>query len=274
MPYNLWTDGLQDVDRLVRLFNQQQRSHEPMSGYVDGVNQYFYTQYTPILSSGSVYLYTSGSVPLAAAEYALDYSSGLVAFNTAPTTQPTISYQTARYSDVTMRSLLIAGFDEMELQWYRGLCLSETIGTLTLINETSGSAFITDSSGSAPYSVNGIPFENSRAQIGFYAKCVQLAYIKSLIPESALFGYLWAESGGLRVDKSMTTKNLKLALDALEADIAAAKQSVQFEWIGNALFGGAIATPYTADFVAHRWWQKDSIAHDYRNTQPYIGDRW
>ena len=31
---------------------------------------------------------------------------------------------------------------------------------------------------------------------------------------------------------------------------------------------------YTADFVAHRWWQKDSLAKDYRNTQPYIGDRW
>ncbi len=274
MPYNLWTDGLQDVDRLVRLFSKQQRSHEPMSGLADGVNQYFYTQYTPILSSGSVYLYTSGSNPLTSTDYALDYDSGLAILNTAPSVQPSASYQTARYSDTTIRSLLIAGFDEMELRWYRGLCLSETIGSLTLITETSGSAFITDSSGSAPFSVNGIPFENSRAQIGFYAKCVQLAYIKSLMPESALFGYIWAESGGLRVDKSMTTKNLKLALDALEADLEAAKQNVQFEWIGSALFGGAVATPYTADFVAHRWWQKDSIAKDIRNLQPYVGDRW
>lgn len=274
MAYNLWTDGLQDVDRLVRLFNKQQRSHEPMSGLVDGVNQFFYTQYTPILSSGSVGLYTSGSNPLTSADYSLDNESGLATLVAAPSVQPTISYQTARYSDLTIRSLLIAGFDEMELKWYRGLCLSETIGSLTLVNEASTTAYITDSSGSAPASINGILFENSRAQIGFYAKCVQLAYIKSLLPESALFGYLWAESGGLRVDKSMTTRNLKIAIDALEADIAAAKQSVQFEWLGNALFGGAVATPYTADFVAHRWWQKDSIAHDYRSNQPYVGDRW
>lgn len=274
MPYNLWTDGLTDVDRLVRLFNKQQRSHEPMSGLADGVNQFFYTQYTPILSSGSVYLYTSGSDPLISSDYTLDNDSGLAIFDTAPSAQPSISYQTARYSDTTMRSLLIAGFDEMELRWYRGLCLSETIGTLTLITETSGSAYITDSSGSAPYSVNGVYFENSRAQIGFYAKCVQLAYIKSLLPESALFGYLWAESGGLRVDKSMTTKNLKMALDALENDIEKAKQGVQFEWLGSALFGGAITTPYTADFVAHRWWQKDSLARDIRSRQSYIGDRW
>jgi hypothetical protein len=274
MPYNLWTDGLADVDRLVRLFNKQQRSREPMSGLADGVNTYFYAQYTPILSSGSVYLYTSGSDPLVSTDYVLDSNSGLVIFDTAPSVQPSITYQTARYSDMTMRSLLIAGFDEMELRWYRGLCLSETIGSLTLITETSGSAYITDSSGSAPSAINGVAFENSRAQIGFYAKCVQLAYLKSLLPESALFGYLWAESGGLRVDKSMTTRNLKMALDALDDDLDQAKSSVQFEWLGDALYGGAIATPYTADFVAHRWWQKDSIAKNIRVTQPYIGDRW
>ena len=274
MPYNLWTDGLTDVDRLVRLFQKQQRSHEPLSGLADGVNQYFYAQYTPILSSGSVYVYTSGSSPLTSTDYTLDYDSGLFTFNTAPSVQPSASYLTARYSDTAMRSLLVAGFDEMELKWYRGLCLSETTGSLTLITESSAAAYITDSSGSAPTAVNGVPFEESRAQIGFFAKCVQLAYIKSLLPESALFGYLWAESGGLRVDKSMTTKNLKMALDALEADLDKNKQGAQFEWLGDALFGGAIGTPYTRDFVSHRWWQKESIAEDVRSLQPYTGDRW
>lgn len=274
MAYNLWTDGLIDVDRLVRLFNKQQRAHEPMSGLVDGSNVYFYAQYTPILSSGSVGVYTSGSDPLASTAYILDYDAGLVVFNSAPAVQPTISYQTARYSDMIIRSLLIAGFDEMELRWSRGLCISETLGYLTLITEYSSAAYITDSSGSAPYSVNGVPFENSRVQIGFYSKCVQLAYIKSLLPESALFGYLWAESGGLRVDKSMTSKNLKLAIDALEKDLEKAKDNVQVEWSGSSVWGGAVLTPYTADFVSHRWWQKDSIAKNIRDTVPYRGDRW
>jgi hypothetical protein len=274
MAYNLWTSGVQDVDRLVRLFNKQQRAHEPMSGLVDGSNQYFYLQYTPVLQSSTVSVFTSGSVPLSSTAYTLDYDAGLVTFNAAPAVQPSATYGTARYSDLVIRSLLIAGFDEMELRWYRGLCLSEQIGSLVLVSESSGSAYITDSSGSVPYSVNGVPFENSRAQIGFYAKCVQLAYLQSLLPESALFGYLWAESGGLRVDKSRVPVNLRAAIDSLKDDLDKAKQSVQFEWIGDALFGGAIPTPYTTEFVAHRWWQKQSIAQDTRDTQPYVGDRW
>jgi hypothetical protein len=273
VSYNLWTNGIIDADRYVRLFNKQQRAHEPMSGLVDGVNQYFYAQYTPMLTSGSVGIFTSGSVPLASTAYTLDYDAGLVIFNAAPVVQPSITYTTARYSDWVMKSLLIAGFDEMELLWHRGFCLSETLGSLTLVTEDSAAAYITDSSGSAVTGTNGV-FEASRSQVGFYAKCVQLAYLKSLIPESALNGYLWAESGGLRVDKSSVPKNLTNALAALQADLEKTKQGAQLDWLGSGVWGGAILPPYTADFVAHRWWQKASIQSDTRDTQPYVGNRW
>jgi hypothetical protein len=273
MAYNLWTNGFLDVDRLVRLFNKQQRAHEPMSGLVDGVNQYFYAQYTPILTSGSVGIFTSGSVPLASTEYILDYGAGLAILTTAPVVQPSITYQTARYSDYVMKSLLIAGFDEMELTLHRGFCLSETLGTLTLVTEDSPTAYITDGSGNPPAGAGG-DFDTSRSQIGFYAKCVQLAYLKSLIPESALNGYLWAESGGLRVDKASVPKNLIAALTTLEASLEQSKPSVQIDWFGAGVWGGAVLPPYTEDFVAHRWWQKDSIAKNTRETTAYVGSRW
>lgn len=273
--YDLWVNGLLDVDRSVRLFNKSQRSHDPLSGIVDGANQYFYSRTTPLLSSGAVSVYTSGSNPLSDTEWSVDYASGLFVFNTAPTVQPTATYQTARYSDMQIRSLLIAGFDEMENRWYRGLCLSETIGSLSLVVETSGSAIITDSSGNAPASINGLSFEFSRNQIGFYVKCVQLAYLKSLIPESALFGYIWSESGGLKVDKSLTAKNLKYGIDAIEADMPKTTQNAQIEWIGaDALYGGALPVAYTAEFVSHRWWQKQSIKENWRDNVQYQGSWW
>ena len=273
--YDLWVNGLLDADRFARLFNKSQRSHDPLSGIVDNVNQYFYARMTPILASGTVSVYTSGSNPLPSSDWSVDYNSGLFILNTAPSVQPTASFQTARYSDLQMRSILIAGFDEMENQWFRGLCLSETTGSLTLVTETSGSALITDSNGNAPASVNGVPFDLSRNQIGFYVKCVQLAYLKSLIPESALFGYIWSESGGLKVDKSLTAKNLKYGIDAIEADMPKAKQAAQLEWVGAAaLYGGSIPVPYTAEFVSHRWWQKRSMQENWRDNVQYQGTWW
>lgn len=275
MAYNLWTNGVTDVDRVARLFNKQTRAHEPLSGLVDGVNTYFYTQYHPLLTSGSMGLYTSGSAPLSSTDYVVDYDAGLVTFTAAPSVQPSATYQTAKFPEMTMRSILVAGFDEMENIWYRGLCLSETTGSgVTYITEDSSAAYITDSSGSAPFSVNGVLFENSRAQIGFFVKCVQLAFYRTLMGEHAQSSYIWKESGGLTVDKSMITKNLKMALDEVNSAIQKAKDAIQYEWYGNALWGGSIPTPYTRDFISHRWWQKKSLDENWRDNTTYQGDRW
>lgn len=275
MSYNLWVEGERDVDRFARLFNKQTRAHEPLSGLVDSVNQYFYTQFTPILTSGSVGLYTSGSIPVASSQYTLDYDAGLFYLNTAPSVQPSATYQTAKYPEMTIRSILVAGFDEMEGRWFRGMALSSAVGNVVLpITEDSTAAYITNSSGSNPALASGLHFGDSRAQVNFYTKCVQLAFYRALMGETALASYIWAESGGLKVDKSMNTKNLKLAYDTLDKDLVKAMLQAQFEWYGDVLFGAGIAPLYTSDFVAHRWWQKDSAVKDYRNTTPYRGERW
>lgn len=275
MSYNLWTDGLADVDRIARLFNKTVIGRDPLSGVVDGVNQYFYTQYTPILSSPAPNVYTSGSAPLATSEYTLDYDAGLVTFNVPPIVQPVASYTTAKYSDTTVRSILVAGFDEMEGLWFRGLALSESVGSEVIpITESSGSAYITLSTGSDPQ-VGSIYWGQSRNQINLYAKCVQLAFYSTLMGEHALSDFIWTEAQGLRVDKSMTVRNLKLAYDALyERLTKIILPKAQYEWYGDALFGGAVYSPHTKDFVAHHYWQKASIEQNWRGTTPYSGERW
>jgi len=180
MSYNLWTNGVTDADRFARLFNKSWRSRDPLSGIVDGVNQYFYANYPPILSSGSIGVYTSGSAPLATSEWTVDYESGLFTLNTAPSVQPSATYQFAKYPDLVIKSILVAGFDKMEMLWTRGLYLSETTGAgVVPITESSAYAYVTNSSGSEPMNNAGVSFSASRAQIGFYVSCAQLAFIKS-----------------------------------------------------------------------------------------------
>ena len=275
MPYNLWTDGLTDVDRIARLFNRTVIARDPLSGVVDTVNQYFYSQFSPLLSTATVNVYTSGSVALTpTTDYTVDYNSGLFTLTTAPSVQPVASYTTAKYSDLTVRSILVAGFDEMEGLWYRGLALSESIGNEVIpITESSGSAYITTSSGSDPQ-VGTLYFGQSRNQINFYAKCVQLAFYRTLMGDHALSDFIWTEAQGLRVDKSMTVKNLKLAYDAVRDTITQILPKAQYEWYGDAAWGGAVYSPHTRDFIAHHFWQSASIAENWRGTTQYVGDGW
>jgi len=274
MSYNLWTQGVTDVDRILHLFNKKTVGRDPLSGIVDDVNQYFYTNYQPILSSGSVGVYTSGSSPIASTEYTIDYSAGLVTFNTAPSVQPSMTYQTARLSDYDMKSILVTGFDEMETMWFRGFALSETVGNAVVpITEDSPTAYITQSTGSDPQ-IGTIYFADSRAQIGLYIKCVQLAYIRNLMTETGYSHYLYAEAQGAKVDKSKTTANLAMAYDRLLKSIQDTLKAAQYEWYGDSVFGGAILSPHTKDFTAHNFWQKRSISEDWRSNTSYVGDRW
>jgi len=277
MSFDLWTDGLRTVDRFARLFNKTVVARDPLSGVLDNANLYYYSQYTPILSTSAVNVYTSGSIALTpTTDYTVDYDAGLFSFVSAPSVQPVASYTTAKYPEQTMRSILVAGFDEMEGLWYRGLTLSESIGNVVVpIVETSGSAYITTSTGSDPViPLSGLLWSQSRSQINLYVKCVQLAFYRSLMGEHALSDFIWTEAQGLRVDKSMTVKNLKLAYDAVWDTLMKDLPKAQYDWYGNASFGGAIFSPHTGDFVQHHFWQKASLAEDWRGTITYTGDRW
>lgn len=273
MPFELWTDGLLVVDRFGRLFSKRSIARDPLSGVVDGVNTIFYANYYPILSSGSMAVYVGGNTATAASTYTVDYDAGCFTFSPAPVSQPQASYTFAKYTESIMRSVMVAGFDEMEGRWFRGLFLSSTLNSVTPITESSSTAYLVNSSGSDP-TIGAITWSQSRAQIDFYAKCTQLAFYRSLAGEHALSDFIWKEAAGLWIDKSKTVPNLMLVIEQLEKDLLRLQNSAQYEWYGDTAFGGTITPPATREFLAHRYWEKASIDESWRTSTQYYGNVW
>ena len=274
MAFDLWTDGVRLVDRFARLFNVQYIGRDDLSGLVDGSNVVFYSTYHPILSSGSTEVRVSNSV-ISSGSYTVNHEPGVFTFTNAPVAQPQATYTIARYPDRVIRSVLVAGFDEMELRWFRGLQLSSTVGTgqITLITEDSDNAYVVNSSGSDP-PVGGIFFSSSRVQQAFFARCVNLAFLQTLLGEHALSSYIWREAQGLSVDKSRVVQNLLIAKNELEKQMTAWLQQTQVEFGGTATYGGFIAQPLTREYVAHRFWEKASSSEDWRSSTNYTGSLW
>lgn len=274
MAFELWTDGLTVVDRTARLFNKRVVARDPLSGVVDSVNTTFYANYYPLLSSGSIGLYVGGNTAVSPSQYTIDYDAGCFVLTPAPVSQPVASYTFAKYSEMTIRSVMVAGFDEMEGRWFRGLSLSDTLNSLVPITESSSHAYLVDSSGSDP-AVGAISWSQSRAQIDFYAKCTQVAFYRTLAGEHALSDFIWKEAQGLTVDKSKTVPNLMQVIDSLEARLAKAQENAQLEWYGpDALYGGTITPPATREFLAHRYWERASLDEGWRESTRYRGNIW
>jgi hypothetical protein len=247
-------------------------ARDPLSGIVDSSNTVFYSTYRPILSSGSVGVRVSGSLTSA---YTLEAEQGCFIFTSAPAAQPVADYTIAAYPDRVIRSVIVAGFDEMELQWFRGLALSETQGTgqLILAGESSANAYVVNSSGSDP-PVGSVFFSTSWAQRALLGACIQLAYVKLLIGEHAMSSFVWAEAQGLKVDKSMIAKNLLAFKDNLEKSLAKKLEQAQQEFYGAGNFGTFIADPHTKEYLAHRFWERASLDEDWRGQTSYTGFRY
>lgn len=274
MAFELWTDGLAVVDRIGRLFNRRSIARDPLSGVVDGVNVTFYANYYPIMSSGSLALYVGGETAVSPASYTIDYDAGCFVLSPAPVSQPSASYTFAKYTESIMRSVMVAGFDEMEGRWLRGLSLTESLSAVVPVTESSPTAYIVDSSGSDPV-MGAITWSQSRAQIDFYAKCTQLAFYRTLSGEHALSDFIWKEAQGLFIDKTKTVPNLMSVANALEKSLAKVQENAQIEWYGtDALYGGTITPPATREFLAHRFWERASIDEGWRESTQYRGQTW
>ena len=264
-------NGLRLADRFARVFNLRYIARDPLSGVVDGTNKVFYSTYSPILSSGSVEV-RLGDTLVSSGSYSVNYEPGAYLFNFAPSIQPVSTYTIAAYPDRVIRNILVAGFDEMELWWYRGLYLSEVQGTgqITLAHQDSTSAFIVNSSGSDP-PIGDRFFSNSQAQLALYGRFVQLVFYRTLMGEHALSDFIWQEAQGLRVDKSMTVRNLQIVKDEIEKMLEKALEQAQVEFTGTAIYGGFIAPLHTREYLAHRFWERASKDEDWKGSTPYRG---
>ena len=265
-------DGLRLADRYVRAFNLQYIARDPLSGVVDSSNTVFNSTYRPILSSGSQGV-RLGGVLQSGSSYTVEAEQGVFIFNTAPSVQPIADYTIAAYPDRLIRSVMVVGFDEMELLWFRGLALSETQGTgqIILSSQDSNNAYVVNSSGSDP-PIGNIFFSTSWAQRALYGACVQLAFVKLQIGEYAPTHFIWQEAQGLRVDKSMTVRNLQAFKDNLEKSLAKKLEQAQVEVYGEgSVYGAFIADLHTKEFLAHRFWERASKDEGWRDSTTYTG---
>jgi hypothetical protein len=269
-PYNLRVQGIADIARYTSLLQQRRVTRESMSGLVDGSNKTFRTQLFPVLATGGFNVFTSGSV--ISVDFT-DTDTGTVVLTTAPTVQPEASYTYTPFTTEQQLSLLVAGFDEMQLRWVRSdWHLSSSGSTVVPADESSTAIYIVQdstTSGSAidPPCSGSVPFSMCRTQIRFYMACCEYAYLARQLTETALTGVSYRERAGAQLDRSRIPQNIKLALDQCEkALIRALKAAWDEYYTGGEQYGEAILPPHSVGYTALFDW------HD--NVYPSTAEEW
>ncbi len=251
--YNLLVEGIRDLGRYTSLLQQRKVSHDPLSGIVDGANLTFHTQFAPLLTSGSIVTYASGSI----FSYSdVDYETGRVTFTNAPVKQPDASYTFTPFTASQQASMLMAGFDEMQSRWVRSDFRLSSGSTMyvpateydsaiylcQLDPSTSGSVIDPPSSGS-------IPFSLCRTQIRFYMACCSYSYQARQLMETSMTGVSFRERSGAQLDRTRIPQNVKLALDETEKSLIRALKAAWDEFYQDGeQYGEAILPQHSTGY--------------------------
>ena len=267
--YDLASDGVADLGRSV-LFRTRLIKRDALSGPVDGSNKVFRSTYYPMLSSGSIIVYTDGSV-VSPADYSVDYEAGVVVFTTAPPGQPEADYTYTQLTSSQFIDILMAGFDEMEGRWNREFVLSSD-GT-TYVRATQASTNIYLAVKSATNAVTDPPFREttfsgSRTQIRFLIACCEYGLLQMRAEDAAPSLYTFREgTGGLTVDKSRIPANLERSLERKERQLARLMAEAQAEYYEDGeAWGAYVAPPMTEEYEDVYQWQEDARDQDRRTS--------
>ena len=257
--YDLSTNGARDFLRYTALLSQRKVPRDPLSGLVDGANTVFLTQYSPILSSGSLTAYdSSGSV---VATSSVDYDTGEVVFPSAPSYQPTATYTATPYTSWQLKSFLMAGFDEMSARWDRPNWYLSS-GSSSYIAPTEDDEYIyvvlknpSDGTLSDPPCYGSVGFSLLRAQTRFYMACCEYAYITRQLMFTAENSINFREARGASIDREQIPKNIDLAMERLERKVVAAMKVAQDQYYaGGDHLGAQISPQHTLDFETNYEW--------------------
>ena len=253
MAYDITTTGIADFARLDLVVAKRKIAKDPLVGTVDGANKTFYTNYSPILTSGSLYVYnTAGSAQAGSA----DYDTGEITLNTAPTAQLTATYTFIPYTNAQQLSFLIQGFYEMEGRSSFGFRLIDASGVAA--NEDSTNIYL-DYAGADPIS-------NSPHMRAYFLACCRYAYLMAQLSGGAVTDYMWRETvRGMTVDKSKRPSNLALAVEAAERAIKAAQAEAENAfYINGENLGAFIGSPMTLEYSSTMEWQTAAENDDNR----------
>lgn len=240
-------------------------ARDPLSGVVDGANKTFFSNYFPLLTSGSVSVRVGG---VAVTGGSADYDTGEFTLANPPSAQPEASYTFTPFRAAQVLQFLTAGFDEMEMRWFRGFKLVDGSGNPA--DESSAQILVADSNGVDPPTGSTV-FSLSRVQIAFLMLCTEYRYYLSASGDAAISDFMFRETlRGMTVDKSKRPDNLQGHLAILEKRLQQALVAATDEYFPDGShYGAAIDNPVTRDYAANFEWQTASINEDIVGTLGY-----
>lgn len=262
MPYDISVRGMVDFARYTHILEQQKISRDPLSGILDGNNKVFNTQYSPVLTSGSVGFYVNGSL----VPGTMDYNTGELTLTTAPSAQPFATYTFTPYTSFQTLQFLLRGFDEMETLWPRSWRVVDASGNYA--DETSANLYVVDSAGNDP-TVGSLLFSASRNQIALLMAASEYGFLKTRYYSAAGSDYMWRETvRGMTIDKQKRPENLKGAVEMARENL---DRILAGAWIdaGVASYGAFTANPATLDYMANYDWMTTALANDNRGNLGY-----
>jgi len=262
--YDLAVNGFVDFVRYGQVLEQRKISRDPLSGVADGSNVTFHTTYYPILTSGSLQVYTSGSLATGIA----DYNTGEINLTVAPLVQPQATYTFTPFSSDQILNFLVAGFEEMETRWDRGWNLVDLSGNTA--NESSNALQVVDSATGTDPVCGTASFSTSRIQQAFLMGCVEYRFRLTQFLNSANDDYNYHASGGPTVDKSRRPANMDMVIKTLDTRLARMMKMAQEQYYTQMQHvGGYIAAPMSEDYAENYEWQAESQMMNVRATVGY-----
>jgi len=265
--FDLAVEGVRILSR-AGLFRRHKVIRESLGGIADGSNTVFRTAYSPLVEAEGVTVYLSGG-SYSSGSYTVDYDTGTVIFNSAPSAQPQMDYYHANLTTREFKQILLDGFDLMEMFWRRGLRVSSGSVTFQEGTEDDDHLYVVDGSMSDPACGNST-FSQSRAQIALLRVCALIAYLDNLLVSAADEDIDIREDRGLTVKRSHRTSNIERALNAKLAELRRALETAQSEsYTSGEQWGAYLKSPATQGYLSAFEWQEYSKQNDLRALYRY-----
>lgn len=262
--YDLAITGITAFARFGRVLSQRKIPRDPLLGFVDGTNKTFFTNYKPLLTSGSAAVYVGPNQVGGTA----DFETGEITLTAAPIDQPVATYTFTPYTPTQILQFVISGFDEMEGRWSRDWKLVDGSGVVA--DETSAQILVADKDGNDPTCGNFL-FSTSRIQQALLTACCEYKYTETQLLEAAIGDFQYREGlRGMLVDKTIRPENIERALKVLDETVKRVMQEAMDSYYpGGEHFGGYQSSPATAEYMETLEWQTVSKADDYRGNLGY-----
>lgn len=264
--YNLATSGFLAFTRISLSLDQRKRSRDPLSGALDGSNKVFYTNFFPLLTSGSSPLVVYDGVTQVAGT--ADYDSGEVVLSAAPTNQPLATYTYTPYTAVQVTRFLLTGFEMLESLWPRAYKVVTSAGALA--DETSAQLLVADKNGADPDVGQGLLFSQSYLNQALLAAAADYAMNLNVMAQAGRNDHMLREGmRGMMIDKSRRPQNLDLVIGRLREALDELLEAAQTASLGTSVYGGFIASPHTLEYIMQMEWQTASKLFSYNDQLGY-----